>query len=198
MSSADLEKVHQRELYFLRRAHDSGVEAAALEAFKYCREHRVVVPAWVANEMERLALASLLGSGKKRGRTAGPAAAHRNYMKHYRRWDQVVMIREKQGEIRERVEELEALEHPPQKILAASRALLRRLGRSWPDAFRCASNELLQTDAHGDVDAIAKSYKRVQRATRTGKNVSFYTLLPRLQRELNVDGMLETRRRGTK
>ena len=104
---ASLEQLHANELACLETMAQSGVQLVVPAALHYCIQHELTPPPWLLPTVTEM-LCGLLKREKstKRGRSCGAVARYRQDMIDYARWDQVMVVREKQKEILEQVQEL--------------------------------------------------------------------------------------------
>jgi hypothetical protein len=180
-----LEQLHETELGYLQRMIEAEVEIAIPAAKHYCVTHGLDVPNWLARISIELECAHLRRDANGRGRTANSLGRHRHDMRHFARWDAVWEVRDKQDEFRIEIEKLRTLPNVPTDRLKEREKMLRRVGDTLDDAFRCASNLLAKTDAFGCPETIKKSYLRVEheyrveRETGDSKEAKRYHLLDR-------------------
>src|SRR5260221_5618 len=172
-----LEQLHETELDYLRRMIESGVVIAIPAAKHYCLTHDINVPAWLTRSSIELECALLrCGKPKRRGRTANSVARHRQDMRHFERWDAVCEIREKQNEFRIEIEKLQTLPNVPSHFMKERVTMLRRVGSTLEDAFRCASG-LAKTGSFGCPETMKASDLRIERESRDPKEAMRYHLL---------------------
>jgi hypothetical protein len=173
-----LQELHETELDCLKKMIESGVEIAIPAAKQYCVTHDIEVPVWLTKDSIELECANLRpGKPKRRGRTANPVARHRQDMRHYERWDAVCEIEEKQKEFRTEIEQLRTLPNVPPRLLKEREEMLRRVGGTLEDRFRCASDLLAKTGSFGCPETIKASYLRVERESDDPKKAMRYHLL---------------------
>jgi hypothetical protein len=173
-----LEQLHETELNYLKRMIESGVVIAIPAAKHYCVTYGIDVPAWLTRISIELECANLRhGKRKERGRTANPVARHRQDMRHHDRWSAVCEVREKQVEVRIENEKLRTLSNVPRHFLKEREEMLRRVGSTFEDAFRCASDLLAKTESFGCPETMKASYLRIERECRDPKKAMRYHLL---------------------
>jgi hypothetical protein len=173
-----LEQLHETELDYLKTMIASGVVIAIPAAQHYCVTHGIDVPVWLTRISIELECANLRrGKRKRRGRTANPIARHRQDMRHYNRWSAVREVLEKQDEVRAENGKLRALPKVPPHFLKEREELLRRVGSSQEDAFRCASDLLDKTESFGCPETMKASYLRVECESRDPREAVRYHLL---------------------
>jgi hypothetical protein len=161
----ELDEFWTREFASYERAVRAGNIGALLSALVDCIRKDLPPPRWLlVQAYSRLIDATTKRPTRKRGRTANPFAQFRQDMIHYARWDVVQEVRDKQVELAETVEQLRGLKGAPARAMLKERERLHQwLGRSLPDAYRCAHALLLGTEAHASESTIEYSYKRVER-----------------------------------
>jgi len=173
-----LKELDNEQLEIFRIMVRSGVAVAIPAALDYCVAHRLDAPSWVLEAASDL-LCDLLKREKsnRRGRSCGFVARHRQDMVDYECWDQVKVVRQKQAEIREEVEELRKLRNVPRDVLEEREKMLCWVGRTSNRAFECAAMVLEGTDGYGSPEAIKRSYFKVHRNNRDPNQALRYHVL---------------------
>jgi hypothetical protein len=173
-----LDRFYQRQMGWFEEMHDSGVAVAIPAALHYCGEYDLQAPKWLIRAADDL-LCSLLRREKsnKRGRACGHVARYRQDMIDHARWSEVQVVRQKQIEIKEQVDELRAMANPPKVVLAERQKMLDWVGRTLRRAFECAAMLLEGTNAYGSPEAIKRSYFEVIRNDREQKRPLRYHVL---------------------
>jgi hypothetical protein len=162
-----LEAFHARELEWLQAMAHGGSELAPAAALLYCTKHKIAAPAWVMERASAGYCSALANnSPKKRGRSAGAIERYRQDLRDYARWEMLVTIREKQKEWAEEAALIRSRKGLPKQVLKEKEKQLARVGRTWDDAYECASKELHNTPAFGGPDAMKKSYRQVKQNNR--------------------------------
>ena len=190
-----LDEIHERELNNMKKmaTHNALAVAAAMD---YCAEEGICPPPWAVLGSAQL-MRDLLKREKaqKRGRAAGHIARYRQDLWDHERWDAVVEVREQQKRIRARVKLLRAHPSYSKKSLKSDEKMLAWIGHDWLRAYECAAMVLTGRNARIGVDAMKKSYRRIQRCNLTDNR--YYLLDQRFLRKLGFEGPLE-RKPGTK
>jgi hypothetical protein len=158
----------------------SGVALAVPAALHYCVQHNLSPPPWLLPAVTEM-LCALLKREKstKRGRSCGAVARYRQDSIDYARWDQVMVVREKQKEILEQVQELRTLPNIPKSILDEREKMLAWVGGTLNRAFECASMLLEGSEAFGSAEAMKRSYFQVKRNNRDSDQALRYHQLSR-------------------
>jgi hypothetical protein len=171
--------MNQRELELFRQMVDAGVLVGVPAALHFCIEHVVPAPGWLLGAAMTL-LCDLLKREKstQRGRARGAVARYRQDMVDFIRWNEVLVIREKQVLSAETVAAYSIRPGDPMyERFKEEVARHKWLGRSLSDAFECVSEMLERTDAHGSPDSIKRSYRQVERNHRHRTERYRYCLL---------------------
>lgn len=167
----------QREIASCHRAFAAGMLPALYEALYLCDEKKRPVELWMLRAMRRLMVAVFTGRmGEGPGRTGNAIARFRNDMKHFYRWDMVTMIRRKQTEYREQMDELRKLDLTEEQWRSLD---LRNPCRSWEDAYELAAEELRGTPAFGSPATMKRSYQYVERNSRDPQQGPRFKVLSR-------------------
>ena len=158
---ASIRDIHDSELACLEAMIQSGVAVAVPAALHYCTEHQLSAPSWLLPAAMEM-LCSLLKREKspKRGRSCGAVARYRQDMIDYARWDQIMLVREKQRDILREVEQLRRLRNVPRRLMHEHEKLLEWVGRTLSRAFECAAMLLEGSEAYGSAEAMKRSYSR--------------------------------------
>lgn len=177
---ASIDDLHASELACFEMMARSGVSVAVPAALHYCVEHQLNAPSWLlpaATDMH----CSLLKREKsnKRGRSCGAVARYRQDMIDYARWDQIMVVREKQRDILEQAQGLRKLANVPKSLLGEHEKMLAWVGRSLNRAFECAAMLLEGSEAYGSPEAMKRSYFQVRRNSRDPSQAPRYHLLNR-------------------
>ena len=186
----------QMEKFETMTRHEIHPELAVTEAMYHCAKHAMPVPTWLAIATTKL-LCRLLGNRtpKKRGRAVSPAARYVQDMIDYERTDVVRETREQQANLREQVEELEAIPNAPRAMVQERQKMHEWAGEDWLHVFECASMQLQRSDAHAGPEAIKKSYQTCQRKIRGRiSGLQYYRFDPALLNELGIS--IDFARRG--
>jgi hypothetical protein len=159
-----MRELHANELACLEAMARSGIEVAVPAALNYCTEHGLNTPPWLLVAATGM-FSSLLKLQKstKRGRSCGVVARYRQDMIDYARWDQIMVVRERQLLIREQIEELRTISAVPCGVLEEHEKTLAWLGSTLNRAFECAAMLLRGTSAFGSPEALKRSYFKVRR-----------------------------------
>jgi len=115
----------------------------------------------------------------KRGRSCGAVARYRQDMIDYARWDQVMVVREKQKEILKQVQELRTIPKVSKSMLDEREKMLAWVGRTLNRAFECAAMLLEGSVAYGSAEAMKRSYFQVKRNNRNPDQALRYHQLSR-------------------
>jgi hypothetical protein len=179
---ASLTALHDHELFCLETMAQSGVALAVPAALHYCVQNQLSPPPWLLPATTEM-LCGLLKREKptKRGRSRGAVARYRQDMIDYARWDRVMVVRGKQQEILEQVQELRTLPKVPKGILDEREKMLAWVGRTLNQAFECAAMLLEGSEAFGSAEAMKRSYFQVKRNNRNPDQALRY---PQLSRHL--------------
>lgn len=178
----------QMERFEIMTRHEIHPELAVTEAMYYCAKHAMPVPRWLAIATTKL-LCRLLGNRtpKRRGRAVSPAARYIQDMIDYERTDVVRETREQQANVKEQVEDLEAITSAPRSRLQDGQKMHEWTGEDWLHVFECASMQLQTSDAHAGPEAIKKSYQACQRKIRGRiSSLQYYRFDPTLLSELGI------------
>src|ERR1051325_5129853 len=82
-------------------------EIGVAAALRYCAENQLQLPKWAAQQALSVLCRTLRPERThKRGRAADPVARYHQDMIDFARYDEVVIVRENQKELRQAVEEL--------------------------------------------------------------------------------------------
>ena len=164
---AEHEHEIQMERFETMTRHEIHPELAVTAALHYCATHTMPTPQWLAVAATKL-LCRLVGNrvSKKRGRAVSPSARYTQDRIDYERWDVVRETREKQIQVKEQVEELNAIPSAPRAMVQDRKQLHEWAGEDWLRAYECASMQLQTSAAHAGADAIKKSYQAYQRRGR--------------------------------
>lgn len=157
-----LDEEYLRSLAQLHRWHPEIAVAAGLD---YCAERMIVAPSWIVGPASGVMNDLLMGvKSGRRGRSCNPIARYRQEQIDYIRWDAVVMARENQPMIRDRVLDMRAYASEfPARYIELEEKLLHWIGHDWIRVFEVASMYLQGSYAHGGPEAVKKSYLKVQR-----------------------------------
>ena len=121
-------------------------------------------------------------------------ARYRQDMVDYARWDQVTVVRQKQIEIREEVEELRAKRNVPKSMLEEQEKKLAWVGKTLNRAYECAAMLLEGDEAYGSPEAMKRSYFQVKRNSGGPRHTLRYHLLdPRFLSRLGLKHEIEMR-----
>jgi len=163
-------------------------ELGVAAALHYCDEHDLDAPRWLIRAASELVFALLRNEkSKKRGRACGIVARYRQDMIDFERWERVCEVREKQEELPEVAEDLQA-RNAPQGMLEEQEKMRDWTGKDWLKAYECASMIVQGTDAHAGPDAMKTSYQKVQQNDRDPKQALRYHVLGRaIERRLGLD-----------
>lgn len=159
---------HRREMKLLRSCAAADVTVAIPAALYYCIEHGLNVPRWLSIRSLRL-LCDLLKREKstKRGRSVRSVDRHHQNMIDMIRWNEVLVLREKQKlsweTVKRYANEGWAKDCP---LYAEEIARARWLGKSMTRACECASECLEATEAFGSAETMKKSYLQVEKDNR--------------------------------
>lgn len=165
-------RFHARELDVIRRSVEGGNDYAILDAEVYCGRNELPQPEWLWRAERKCALDALLGRVPvKVGRAANPLARLRQDMIHAARWDAVNEVRDKQKEIRQQVEDMDAMSDPPRNYLEQRRHELAQIGSTRRDACEFAPRLLIGCESYAGADAFEHSYKIVRRSFKDPKQV---------------------------
>jgi hypothetical protein len=177
---ASFSALHEHELARLETMAQSGVALAVPAALHYCVQHQLSPPPWLLPATTEM-LCGLLKREKstKRGRACGPVARYRQDMIDYARWDQVMVVREKQQEILKQVQKLRSLPTIPKSILDEQEKMLAWVGHTLNRAFECASMLLEGSEAFGSAEAMKRSYFQVRRNSKDSDRTLRYHQLSR-------------------
>jgi hypothetical protein len=156
----------------------AGVTVGVPAALHYCVEHQVKVPPWLARAALHL-LCDLLKreTSTKRGRSAGAIARYRQDMVDMIRWNEVVVLAERQAYIRD------CFQSDPTFPKGRSSDELERaewLGQSKSRVFECVADVLERTDAFGSPGSIKRSYFQVERQMKDSSKAWRYYQLDHL------------------
>ena len=171
-----------------KKAYDAGVLAALYDAISICMLEQIPAPSWVLAAMLDILEKAVAGKlSNRRGRTGNPLAKYRADLVHYTRWDAVTEVREKQGEYKQCLQKIAAMELSDEKrrTLISS---MRDPGRSWNDAYALAVEFLKGTRAFGSPATMRNSYKLVQKSiSDPSQHGRFYIVDYRTIRRLGID-----------
>ncbi len=182
-----LERIHGRELEQFRDMFQEGNPLGAPAALYYCCENGLSAPPWLMRTALDL-ICDLLKREKpiRRGRAAGTIARHRQDMIDLTRWNEVIVLREKQTLVRRSLHD-----YPKQPSCPRYRAAQQRaewLGTSMSQIFECVSEMLERTEAFGSPETIRRSYQKVRRNMEHFREALRYSQLdPLFLRMLGID-----------
>jgi hypothetical protein len=189
-----LEAMDRRELEEFKNAVEAGVVVAVPAALYFCSEHGVSVPQWLAKAASEL-LCDLLKREKstKRGRSGGAVARYRQDLIDMTRWNEVIVIREKQQQVRH---EIEYYSNSSMRMSSEQIARAGWLGRSLSRAFECVSDVFERTEAFGSPESIKRSYREVARNMGDPSQAQRYSIFhPLFLQMLGIDDDLGYGRR---
>jgi hypothetical protein len=184
-----LEEHYARELSHLATMVRSGVAVAVPAALNYCAEHELWAPPWLLQSATDLVCDLLIREkSNRRGRSAGYLARYRQDLIDYARWDEVDVVRRKQLEILEEVQQLQKMQNVPPKLLKEREKMLAWVGSTLNRAFECASMLLQNSNAFGSPEAIKRSYFQVRRNSRDPRfRLRYHLLDSGIQRKLGLN-----------
>jgi hypothetical protein len=197
-----IEELHETQLNDFESMFRSGVAVAIPAALHYCAEYGLGAPAWLVKaSVDLLCITLQRNSPKKRGRAAGLVARYCQDMIDFGRWDEVRVIRDQQKNYRKQVKELRALPkakgeflQKQKKLIGEQEQMLSRLGRTFDDAFECASKSLKETKARGGWDTIRRSYREVERNLKDpAQAMRYHVFSPQFLRKLEIKAPLDMR-----
>ena len=170
--------LHREQIESFEMMFRSGIAIAAAAALHYCHKHSLRVPPWLLAAASEL-LCDLLSreKAKRRGRSCGHVARHRQDRIDYVRWDQVKVIRDKQKDLKEEVQSLRSQANIPRHIMDDRENTLEWAGNTLNRAFECAAMLLEGSDAYGGAEAIKRSYFTVERNSKNPSQRLRYHLL---------------------
>jgi hypothetical protein len=182
-----LEQIHCRELGQFKDVVGAGNPLGAPAALYYCCENGPSAPPWLIKAALDL-ICDLLKREKpiNRGRTAGTIARHRQDMIDLTRWNEVIVLREKQTMVRQSLRDYPEEPTCPRYRTAKHRA--EWLGTSMWTVFECVSEMLERTEAFGSPETIRRSYQKVERNMKHYRDALSYSQLdPLFLRMLGID-----------
>lgn len=193
--SRDLDGLHDNELKRFRRFYEAGNITALMSAMCYCERWNLVPPPWVTRAAYTHILEGMKDTPRcSRGRLSTPFKRLRQNMIDHIRWDMVLMVRKHQRELRDAYYDLSRRkgidQEVRQELLQDLKKELDHFGRSWEDAWVCASMELEGTPAGGSECTMKASYLRVSAALRDPTEAAPY-FLPTQQtiRDLGLESL---------
>jgi hypothetical protein len=152
-------------------------EIAVTAGLHYCRKYKWDAPAWLVSEAAMITFSFLIHQKSgKRGRSSGPLERFSQDMIDYDRYSAVCEMRDNQPLIRKEVSELKAIRRVRVELLREREKVSVWAGRSWLRAYQCAAMLLQDTDSFAKEDAIARSYKKVNKALQNPKERTRYHL----------------------
>jgi hypothetical protein len=121
-------------------------------------------------------------------------ARYRQDMSDYARWDQIMVVREKQRDILKQIQELRSLPKVPKRLLDEHEKMLGWVGRTLNRTFECAAMLLEGTEAYGTPEAMKRSYFQVEAKNRDpNQALRYHQLSRRLLLNLGVKEASELR-----
>ncbi len=193
-----LERIHTRELDYMKDMMSSHREVAVAAALDYCSEHQICSPEWLVTAAAEV-MCDLLKRERptRRGRAGSSIARYRQDIIDFDRWDTVLEVLRNQKKL---VQEVELCRTYPdqQKLLQDRERMLRWVGRGWLRAYECAAMMLTGGRARASPESMKASYRKVNRNFANPTTATRYHLLNyQFLRKLGIQYPGE-RRPGTK
>ena len=166
----------QEELEAHRETARLGNLLAIPAAMVMCADEKLVPPEWLVRASASLHCMMLMHKMPRvRGRSSNLLARrHQNNIDTVRH-EHVLEIRAARIQLDESIEHLRSATGVKAKQALKERERMRKwLGRGNRRAFVCASLELRGTPARGSARAIRKSYEKVERHLKSGKETGEY------------------------